>query len=86
MTDSLETLKMQHHHSLALLRKLTEFLKTGAAFGMRVDATLDRKIERALRNAAGTEIAVDASADTDHGARCGESDDNRPGCQGSRQE
>jgi GTP-binding protein EngB required for normal cell division len=58
MTDSLETLKTQHHHSLALLRKLAEFLKTGAPFGMRLDASLDRKLETALRNAQDGKLTI----------------------------
>ncbi len=58
MTDALETFKVQHQHTLALLRKLTEFLKTGAAFGMRVDASLDRKIETALQNVQDGKLTI----------------------------
>jgi GTP-binding protein EngB required for normal cell division len=58
MTDSLETLKTQHQNTLALLQRLTEFLKTGAAFGLRVDTTLNRKIEKALRNAQDGKLTI----------------------------
>ena len=58
MTDSIEMLKTQHHHSLALLRKLAEFLKTGVPFGMRIDASIDRKLETALRNAQDGNLTI----------------------------